>query len=192
MGIRDLSVVPVLLVCAFSLVCHSPSEFKIVFQARIKTPVVQQQSLRHEVRNCRFPQSGRSRGQVLFIWKRLSRSPLLESESHRLDDILVSLTFTTSIIRQLCGWGRFPPRIPCRPISNAIGCKTDEESRLRSLIESSLFPSRVSIRPVIANGDMLELNKLRNIAFSETTTTHVLVLDIDIIPSRTSHSSLST
>ena len=184
-----MSVVPVLLVCAFSLVFHSPSEFKIVFQARIKTPVVQQQSLRHEVRNCRFPQSGRSRGQV---WKRLSRSPLLESESHRLDDILVSLTFTTSIIRQLCGWGRFPPRIPCRPISIAIGCKTDEESRLRSLIESSLFPSRVSIRPVIANGDMLELNKLRNIAFSETTTTHVLVLDIDIIPSRTSHSSLST
>ena len=50
MAIRDLSVVPVLLVGMFLLVSYSSSEFKIVFQARSKTSVVQQQSLRYEVR----------------------------------------------------------------------------------------------------------------------------------------------
>ena len=52
------------------------------------------------------------------------------------------------------------------------------------MVQSSFFPSRVIVTPFVNEMSSFPINTLRNIGYSTTTSTHVLVTDIDVIPAR--------
>ena len=60
--------------------------------------------------------------------------------------------------------------------------KKDEVAIYNDLLEKSLFPSRVSVYAYEHDRDSFPINVLRNLAYKNTETTHVLITDIDVFP----------
>ena len=70
----------------------------------------------------------------------------------------------------------------CSPLTTVFSIQKEEHAVYDSLVRNSLFPSRVHL--LIYESDMTSfpINMLRNIAYKNSDTTHVLVTDIDIFP----------
>ena len=71
-----------------------------------------------------------------------------------------------------------------RSISAAICVQKEEKEFFQSLLDSSLLPSRVRVSMFVAEKTTFPINELRNLAYSNSDSTHILVTDIDILPSR--------
>ena len=65
-----------------------------------------------------------------------------------------------------------------------ISISKKDEELLSSMVQSSLFPARVIVTPIENEMDSFPINTLRNIGYNTVTSTHVLVLDLDVLPSR--------
>lgn len=70
------------------------------------------------------------------------------------------------------------------PIEGVIAVKNDEAATFKSLIKNGSFPSRVRIHSYQNDMTSFPINHLRNLAYQYTTTTHVLIADIDVFPDR--------
>ena len=68
------------------------------------------------------------------------------------------------------------------PLVSVISVKKDEVAIYNDLLEKSLFPSRVSLYAYEHDRDSFPINVLRNLAYKNTETTHVLMTDIDVFP----------
>ena len=81
-------------------------------------------------------------------------------------------------------------RVISSPITTVFSIKREERDMYDSLVRNSLFPSRVHL--LIHETDMTSfpINILRNIAYKNSDTTHVLVTDIDIFPDGMYHIKL--
>lgn len=77
------------------------------------------------------------------------------------------------------------------PISAAICVKKEEKELFQTITESSFFPSRVRVAMFVPERTNFPINKLRNLAYTNSDSTHVLVIDIDVIPSRPLSAPLS-
>lgn len=66
-----------------------------------------------------------------------------------------------------------------------ISCSVSEQSQVLEYISSHFFPSRVTlILYTLSNTEEFPINKLRNIAIKSVTTSHFLILDMDLWPTR--------
>lgn len=70
------------------------------------------------------------------------------------------------------------------PIEGVIAVKSDEATIFKSLIKDGSFPSRVKIHSYQNDMTSFPINHLRNLAYQYTSTTHVLIADIDVFPDR--------
>ena len=71
-----------------------------------------------------------------------------------------------------------------RTLSVVISISKKDEDLLNSMVQSSLFPARVIVTPYENERDSFPINTLRNIGYNSVTSTHVLMLDLDVLPSR--------
>lgn len=76
------------------------------------------------------------------------------------------------------------PTVSYRSISAAMCVKKEERELFQSLLDASLLPSRVHVSVFVAEKTTFPINDLRNLAYSNSVSTHVLITDIDILPSR--------
>ena len=70
-------------------------------------------------------------------------------------------------------------------ITSVISIKKEEADTYSSLVKNALFPTRVRVFSFETDGDSFPINMLRNMAFKNTDTTHVLMTDIDVFPDGT-------
>lgn len=78
-----------------------------------------------------------------------------------------------------------------RPICAAVSVPLAEASRFDAVEKNANLPSRVKLVRFAQSGPSFPVNKLRNLAYENSDTTHVMLLDRDIIPARSRSRVLS-
>lgn len=68
------------------------------------------------------------------------------------------------------------------PLTSVICVKKEEANIYNSLVKSALFPSRIRTFSFESDTSFFPINRIRNIAYQNMDTTHVLVTDIDVFP----------
>ena len=72
-----------------------------------------------------------------------------------------------------------------------VSVSPQDVNNIEKLEKDSNLPSRVKVTNYAPSKRSFPINTLRNIAYSNCDTTHVLMLDQDIIPARTTFPCMS-
>lgn len=75
-------------------------------------------------------------------------------------------------------------KFSCSPLTSVISFKKEEADTYNVLVKNALFPSRVRLFSFENESPSFPINRLRNLAYRNTETTHVLITDIDVFPDR--------
>ena len=81
------------------------------------------------------------------------------------------------------GWVKWG-NLDSRPMCVAISVPLSETSSFDAVERNANLPSRVKLVRFVQSTPSFPINKLRNMAYQNSDTTHVMMLDRDIIPAR--------
>lgn len=74
--------------------------------------------------------------------------------------------------------------LDCRPISVVVSVPSSESDSIGRVERNANLPTRVNLVRYVQPTTSFPINKLRNMAYQNSKTTHVVILDRDIIPAR--------